>query len=258
MKETEKLLDTWKHPDPYAPPTAPGGTFSSLQQRAVAGFVDIDQVLTPGCPGSKYERNLPAPILDRELPTAPYSHGAAEADLGCSSSTIKILDIKWAWVGAEGHGVHSGAVANGNQWETKQLQLRRSCCTSLLVTSVVLLGHFWSQMTLFVNARPTQSRRSRESRPKSNSHFGAEGGVPMYNPKDSERRRPLSGRARHATRRSLHTRQGIPQTRVFMASYTGSSSAQAIAKTLPPSRGLANTITVTNAMESRKPSVCCS
>lgn len=39
----------------------------------------------------------------------------------------------------------------------------------------------------------------------------------MYNPKDSERRRPLSGRARHATRRSLHTRQGIPQTRVFMA-----------------------------------------
>ncbi|KAJ0115945.1 hypothetical protein J7T55_004115 [Diaporthe amygdali] len=39
LKETEKLLDSWKHPDPYAPPTAPGG--------------------------SKYERNLPAPILEQ-------------------------------------------------------------------------------------------------------------------------------------------------------------------------------------------------
>ncbi|KAG5982657.1 hypothetical protein E4U55_001567 [Claviceps digitariae] len=38
LKETEKLLEKWKHPDPYIPPTAPGG--------------------------SKYERNLPSPILD--------------------------------------------------------------------------------------------------------------------------------------------------------------------------------------------------
>ncbi|EDN95083.1 hypothetical protein SS1G_10958 [Sclerotinia sclerotiorum 1980 UF-70] len=38
FKETEDLLEKWKHPDPYRPPTAPGG--------------------------SKYERNLPAPILD--------------------------------------------------------------------------------------------------------------------------------------------------------------------------------------------------
>ncbi|KAK7529192.1 hypothetical protein BKA81DRAFT_411385 [Phyllosticta paracitricarpa] len=41
LKETEDLLEHWKHPDPYVPPTAPGG--------------------------SKYERNLPAPILDRKL-----------------------------------------------------------------------------------------------------------------------------------------------------------------------------------------------
>ncbi|KAL9062565.1 MAG: hypothetical protein Q9157_008813 [Trypethelium eluteriae] len=40
IEETEKLLEAYKHPDPYRPPTAPGG--------------------------SKYERNLPAPILDRE------------------------------------------------------------------------------------------------------------------------------------------------------------------------------------------------
>ncbi|KAL5621366.1 hypothetical protein BROUX41_006266 [Berkeleyomyces rouxiae] len=38
LSETEKLLEQWKHPEPYIPPTAPGG--------------------------SKYERNLPAPFLD--------------------------------------------------------------------------------------------------------------------------------------------------------------------------------------------------
>ncbi|XXH01159.1 histone H2B [Hypoxylon texense] len=26
LRETEKLLETWKHPDPYCPPTAPGGS----------------------------------------------------------------------------------------------------------------------------------------------------------------------------------------------------------------------------------------
>jgi NADH dehydrogenase (ubiquinone) 1 beta subcomplex subunit 9 len=25
LAETEKLLESWKHPDPYIPPTAPGG-----------------------------------------------------------------------------------------------------------------------------------------------------------------------------------------------------------------------------------------
>ncbi|KZM23354.1 hypothetical protein ST47_g5507 [Ascochyta rabiei] len=38
ITETENLLEKWKHPDPYRPPTAPGG--------------------------SKYERNLPVHILD--------------------------------------------------------------------------------------------------------------------------------------------------------------------------------------------------
>ncbi|RDK36454.1 hypothetical protein M752DRAFT_226321, partial [Aspergillus phoenicis ATCC 13157] len=38
--KTEKLLETWKHPDPYRAPTAPGG--------------------------DKYERNIPAPQLPRE------------------------------------------------------------------------------------------------------------------------------------------------------------------------------------------------
>ncbi|KAJ4291496.1 hypothetical protein N0V88_006093 [Collariella sp. IMI 366227] len=42
LKETEKLLEKWKHPDPYCAPTAPGG--------------------------SKYERNLPAPHMDPPPP----------------------------------------------------------------------------------------------------------------------------------------------------------------------------------------------
>jgi len=38
LEQTEATLERWKHPDPYCPPTAPGG--------------------------SKYERNMPCPILD--------------------------------------------------------------------------------------------------------------------------------------------------------------------------------------------------
>lgn len=30
LSETEKLLESWKHPDPYTPPTAPGGTFLQI------------------------------------------------------------------------------------------------------------------------------------------------------------------------------------------------------------------------------------
>ncbi|KAL1958483.1 hypothetical protein VTO42DRAFT_4347 [Malbranchea cinnamomea] len=49
FQETEKLLDKWKHPDPYRPPTAPGG--------------------------SKYERNLEVPILDPPPPqSAEHLH----------------------------------------------------------------------------------------------------------------------------------------------------------------------------------------
>ncbi|KAJ4551031.1 hypothetical protein HRR77_003377 [Exophiala dermatitidis] len=34
FNETEKLLDKWKHPDPYRPPTAPGGTKYNSKNRA--------------------------------------------------------------------------------------------------------------------------------------------------------------------------------------------------------------------------------
>ncbi|KAJ5110737.1 hypothetical protein N7532_001272 [Penicillium argentinense] len=46
LRETEKLLESWKHPDPYRHPTAPGG--------------------------NKWERNLPARILP--YAEAPGAH----------------------------------------------------------------------------------------------------------------------------------------------------------------------------------------
>jgi hypothetical protein len=33
LKETEKLLETWKHPDPYINPTSPGGTGCIITRR---------------------------------------------------------------------------------------------------------------------------------------------------------------------------------------------------------------------------------
>ncbi|KAI7316558.1 hypothetical protein KC326_g4307 [Hortaea werneckii] len=39
IDQTEEILNKWKHPDPYKPPTAPGG--------------------------SKHERNLPVPSTER-------------------------------------------------------------------------------------------------------------------------------------------------------------------------------------------------
>jgi NADH dehydrogenase (ubiquinone) 1 beta subcomplex subunit 9 len=54
FNETEKLLDKWKHPDPYRPPSAPGGTqYFSYSRLAITDILA----------GSKYERNLPAPDL---------------------------------------------------------------------------------------------------------------------------------------------------------------------------------------------------
>ncbi|RPA95026.1 putative NADH dehydrogenase [Choiromyces venosus 120613-1] len=42
LQEAEEALERWKHPDPYRAPTAPGG--------------------------SKYERNIPPPIIDPPVP----------------------------------------------------------------------------------------------------------------------------------------------------------------------------------------------
>ncbi|PHH68555.1 hypothetical protein CDD80_7435 [Ophiocordyceps camponoti-rufipedis] len=60
LVETEKLLDSWKHPDPYIPPTAPGGELK-LRGAYKAKLIPADIFS-----GSKYERNLPSPALNRE------------------------------------------------------------------------------------------------------------------------------------------------------------------------------------------------
>lgn len=57
IEETQALLEKWKHPDPYRPPTAPGGTTELSLQLIPRHLAEIDV-------GSKYERNLPAPESD--------------------------------------------------------------------------------------------------------------------------------------------------------------------------------------------------
>jgi hypothetical protein len=62
FREAEELLEEWKHPDPYHAPTAPGGMFpQGLDNLA---FLVSDALPTAG---SKFERNIPPPILDREF-----------------------------------------------------------------------------------------------------------------------------------------------------------------------------------------------
>ena len=58
MQEAEKQLEEWKHPDPYRPPTAPGGMISQPFDYPICNTNDYS--------GSKYERNLPVPNTDRE------------------------------------------------------------------------------------------------------------------------------------------------------------------------------------------------
>ncbi|KAL7774575.1 hypothetical protein CFE70_005487 [Pyrenophora teres f. teres 0-1] len=45
IKETEDLLEKWKHPDPYRPPTAPGG--SSLDPGYFSGPAAESMFLPP-------------------------------------------------------------------------------------------------------------------------------------------------------------------------------------------------------------------
>lgn len=179
MKETEKLLDTWKHPDPYAPPTAPGGTFSSFRSRAVTALADACEILTPRYAGSKYERNLPSPLLDRELPH-PTPVGAAEANLGYSSSTIKILDIQSACAGAKGHCVHSGAVVGksmGNKRIATMSFLRHSDAREVHcpARSSFAMPDSHGQTTMFAKLRSIPSPSRGISPPHSDLHFGEEG-----------------------------------------------------------------------------------
>ncbi len=60
IAETEDLLNQWKHPEPHRPISAPGGMLIYVDAgNEYMEYADNDT-------GTKYERNLPAPILDRE------------------------------------------------------------------------------------------------------------------------------------------------------------------------------------------------
>ncbi|KAL8341348.1 hypothetical protein RB601_005650 [Gaeumannomyces tritici] len=70
LKETETLLDTWKHPDPFCHPTAPGGMRHAMRPTTIDPLHVVrllTTVLSP-CAGSKFERNLPPPRTDPPPP----------------------------------------------------------------------------------------------------------------------------------------------------------------------------------------------
>ncbi|KAK6952703.1 hypothetical protein Daesc_004995 [Daldinia eschscholtzii] len=67
LSETEKLLETWKHPDPYCPPTAPGGML-----RIGRWFATWEFGMLTVQPGSKYERNLPVHNTDGQFTHIPF------------------------------------------------------------------------------------------------------------------------------------------------------------------------------------------
>lgn len=75
LTETEKLLQEWKHPDPYTPPTAPGGMLKFYAPRR-RGLEEshTDKTYT----GSKYERNVPVHSTARKYQSLPGLVGRDE------------------------------------------------------------------------------------------------------------------------------------------------------------------------------------
>ncbi|KAK7440562.1 complex 1 protein [Colletotrichum acutatum] len=67
LAQTEKLLSKWKHPEPYVHPTAPGG-MSRFLSHTPQHFTNSADDADNDCTGSKFERNLRAPILDPPPP----------------------------------------------------------------------------------------------------------------------------------------------------------------------------------------------
>lgn len=120
-------------------------------------------MLTLGYTGSKYERNLPAPILERELP-APFPYGDAEANLGCSSSAFKILDVISSCAGANGR-VHSRCSVTGKQkWKTRQFQqsfLRHSLIAPELASLAWLCAEMERDSAHCVPVKPVSIRSIR-------------------------------------------------------------------------------------------------
>ncbi|KAK8084559.1 lyr family protein [Apiospora hydei] len=68
LTETEKLLQEWKHPDPYTPPTAPGGMLRFYAPKA-SGLEECYANRIHA--GSKYERNVPVHSTARKYQSLP-------------------------------------------------------------------------------------------------------------------------------------------------------------------------------------------
>lgn len=66
IDQTEEILNKWKHPDPYKPPTAPGG--------------------------SKYERNLPVPSTERTY--RPSLETLMTANFGSPSGNAPVESLE--------------------------------------------------------------------------------------------------------------------------------------------------------------------
>jgi hypothetical protein len=67
--ETEKLLEKFKHPEPYIPPSAPGGSWKPFPALIVALSLFSDDQITDQRrfnAGTKFERNLPPPEMARK------------------------------------------------------------------------------------------------------------------------------------------------------------------------------------------------
>lgn len=94
LKETENLLEKWKHPEPYAFPTAPGGQFTTASTGQPARRLNRRSVqLTPHKARNTKEtcqhQSLTVRIPDRGTTTRGYL--STDANTTSSTPTTQVL-----------------------------------------------------------------------------------------------------------------------------------------------------------------------
>ena len=126
IEQTEDLLEKWKHPDPYRPPTAPGG--------------------------SKYQRNLPVPSTDRTFLEFTTSH-MARMDYVLiyhySTANDASGNARLGLLGGQARlpGVRKGCIygQSSNLYNPVPLSfLVLCCCTAVFIVRAALLGEVHS------------------------------------------------------------------------------------------------------------------
>lgn len=88
LRETEKLLNEWKHPDPYRAPTAPGGAYRLFD-------IGLSRVQLTVIIGNKWERNIPAPILPCTLIDRPFSMHDCRLTIYCRCGAPRCPLMDW-------------------------------------------------------------------------------------------------------------------------------------------------------------------